>query len=314
MDSKHELIYGCMGLGGEWNDSPLTSEDQKEANAAIEAALEIGITTFDHADIYKLGKSEKVFGNFLKANKGLRSKIKVQSKAGIRYHQALYNSSYYDLSESYLLEKTDEILSRLQTDYLDAFLLHRPDVLMEPQEIASAFDKLKKTGRVKRFGVSNMSWQQIDQLKNCCDVPIEINQVQLSLGHSLPLETGVLVNKENKWDFNGVEGLLEYMQINDIEIQTWGSMDRGRYTGNEQLAGYQEKKVMALLRQLSEKYEVDPSALLLAWLFRIPGDLKPIIGTSDPRRIIACKEAAGIELSREDWYNMWIVSRGERLP
>lgn len=303
-----------MGLGGEWNDSPITSGDQKEANAAIEAAMEIGITTFDHADIYKLGKSEKVFGNFLKENKQLRSGIKIQSKAGIRYHQALYNSSYYDLGKSYLLQKVDEILARLQTEYLDAFLLHRPDVLLEPQEIASAFDELKKSGKVKRFGVSNMSWHQMDQLKSCCEVPIEINQVQLSLGHSLPLETGVLVNRENNRDFNGVEGLLEYMQKHDIEIQTWGSLDRGRFTGNEQLAGYQEKKVMALLRQLSEKYNADPSALLLAWIFRIPGKLKPIIGTSSPERIKACKAAIEIELSREDWYNLWIVARGERLP
>jgi len=146
-----------MGLGGDWNTNPLTNDDIRIAGKAVEAALESGITIFDHADIYTMGKAEVVFGKLLYKNPSLRANIVLQSKAGICHHKGADKSNYYDLSKEYLLQQVDAILQRLQTDYLDIFLLHRPDPLLNPEEIGDAFATLKKAGKVKSFGVSNMS-------------------------------------------------------------------------------------------------------------------------------------------------------------
>ncbi|HHC79017.1 MAG TPA: aldo/keto reductase [Flavobacteriia bacterium] len=312
--AKKELIYGCMGLGGGWNNKPLTSDDFKLAENAIEAALEIGITNFDHADIYTLGKAELVFGQVLKAKPALRDKITLQSKAGICYHKGVMNSSIYDLSKTYLLQQVDNILKRLQTDYLDVFMLHRPDALMNPEEIADAFRALKKAGKVKRFGVSNMSLHQIDFIQKQCDDPLVVNQIELSLGHSLLIDSGILVNRVNTQDFNGIEGLLEYTQSNNITIQAYSPLMGGRFTGNNNLAAKEDKKIIELINQLAEKYNTTASAVLLAWVMKIPGNIQPVIGTTNPQRIAACKDAVTIELSRLDWYNLWITARGEKIP
>ena len=303
-----------MGLGGGWNNDPLTTDDYKLAESAVEAALEIGITNFDHADIYTVGKAELVFGKLLKANPSLRDKIILQSKAGIRYHEGLMNSSIYDLSKKYLLQQVDAILNRLQTDYLDVFMLHRPDPLMNPEEIADAFRVLKKSGKVKRFGVSNMSLHQIEFIQKQCDEPLVANQIQLGLGHSLLIDSGILANRTNTTDFNGVEGLLEYTQSNKIAIQAYSPLMGGRFSGNDRLASKEDKKTIQLVNQLAEKYNTTASSILLAWVMHIPGNIQPIIGTTNPQRIADCKAAVTIDLSRLDWYNLWITTRGEKIP
>ena len=311
---KKELIYGCMGLGGDWDSNPLTKQDFIIAEKAIEVALEIGINFFDHADIYKLGKSEIVFGELLKNNSSLRNKIKLQSKAGICYHEGKEQSNIYNLSKQYILKQVDAILKRLHTDYLDVLLLHRPDPLLDPEEIADAFTTLQKSGKVGKFGVSNMSVSQIKLIQKHYNEPLVANQIQLSLGHSMVIEAGVLVNRINEINYTGVEGLLEYTQDNNMAIQAYSSLDGGRFTGSIELASVEDKKTIKLLNLLAEKYDTTSSAIVLAWLFKIPGNVQPIIGTSNTERIKACKDAIDINLSREDWYNLWIMARGKKIP
>ena len=303
-----------MGLGGSWDNSPLSADDFRLAENAVETALEAGITYFDHADIYTLGKAEIVFGELLKNNSSLRAKIILQSKAGICLHEGVLNSSIYDSSGAYLTQQVEAILKRLHTDYLDVFMLHRPDALMNPKEVGTTFNALKKAGKVKSFGVSNMSISQIQAIQKYCDEPLVANQVQLSLGHSLVLDSGVLVNVKNEIDFNGVEGLLEYGQANKLSIQAYGSLDGGRFTGNVDLATDDDKNTITLINELAEKYNTTSASISLAWLFKIPGTIQPIIGSTNTKRIAACKDAATIDISRLDWYNLWITARGEKLP
>jgi len=311
---KKELIYGCMSLGGSWDINPLSANDILTAEKAIEAALKSEITIFDHADIYKLGKAEVVFGKILQNNSSLRDKITLQSKAGIRYHEGLKESNIYDLSKVYLLQQVDAILKRLQTDYLDIFLLHRPDPLLNPEEIGETFRILKESGKVRSFGISNMSLHQIKAIQKFCDEPLVANQIQLSLGHSQMIDSGVLVNRTNNTDFNGVEGLLEYAQIHDLAIQAYSPLNGGKFTGNLDLASNEEKETTQLIGQLSEKYNTSVEAIVLAWLFKIPGRIQPVIGTKNIERIEACKGAVDLELSRVDWYNLWIMARGQKIP
>lgn len=314
MQLKKEIIYGCMGLGGNWNTDSLTSNDMIIAENAIEAAIESKITTFDHADIYKLGKAETIFGKILKNKSSLREKIILQSKAGICYHQGIKKSNIYNLSKKYLLQQVDIILKRLQTDYLDIFLLHRPDPLMNAEDIADTFRILRKSGKAKNFGVSNMSLHQIKLIQRYCDEPLVANQIQLSLGYSLIIDTGVLVNRINNVDYNGVEGMLEYIQTHDFAIQAYGSLDGGRYTGNFELATKEDKKTIQLVNQLAEKYQTTTASIVLAWLLKIPGTIQPIIGTTNPERIKACSDALSFDLTRTDWYNLWIAARSQRIP
>ncbi len=311
---EKQLIYGCMGLGGDWEASALTNADIVNAEKAIEAALEAGITYFDHADIYKAGRSEEVFGKILKNKPELREQIILQSKAGIKHHHGALKSNIYDSSRTYIEQQVSLILKRLNTDYLDVFMIHRPDPLMHPEELAATFSTLQREGKVKKFGVSNMSKDQIALIQKHLDEPLIANQIQLSLGHTLVLDAGALVNRVNNIDYNGVEGLLEYAQMNNLAIQCWGSLDSGRFTGNFELASADDKKTITFVNELSEKYNTTKEAIVLAWLFKMPATIQPIIGTKNPQRILACKDAAAIELSRKEWYDLWILARGNRIP
>ena len=311
---EKQLIYGCMGLGGDWESNTLTKDDVIVAQKAIEAALEVGITYFDHADIYKGGRSEEVFGKLLKNKPELREKIILQSKAGIKHHHGDLKSNIYDSSKEYLTHQVDLVLERLNTDYLDVFMVHRPDPLIQPEELAETFRSLKTSGKVKKFGVSNMSRHQIELIQNYCEDPLVANQIQLSLGHTLVLDSGVLVNRINNIDYNGVEGLLEYIQMRNMTIQCWGSLDCGRFTGNYELASADDKRTIEFVNQLSEKYRTTKEAIVLAWLLKIPAKIQPIIGTKNPKRILACKDATKIELTRKEWFDLWILARGNRIP
>ncbi len=311
---KKQLLYGCMGLGGDWESTAITKEDIKVAHKAVEAALEAGISYFDHADIYKAGKAELVFGEVLKERPALREKLVLQSKAGIRHHQAALKSNLYDASKSYLLNQVDAILDRLNTDYLDVFMVHRPDPLMEPEELAATFAQLNESGKVKHFGVSNMSQRQIEFIQHYLKEPLVANQIQLSLGHTPVLDAGVLVNRINQVDYNGVDGLFEYAQMNSLAIQCWGSLDGGRFTGNYQLASKEDKKTIDYIAELAEEHGTSKESIVLAWLLRLPAIMQPIIGTKNPVRIIACKDAMDVSMSREEWYNLWILARANRIP
>jgi len=308
------LIYGCMGLGGEWNSQPITKEDEAKASLTINTALENGITIFDHADIYAHGKAEQVFGKILKKSPGLRDQVKIMSKAGICLNAGRGNSNTYNLSKAYLLKQVEASLKRLTIDCLDIFLLHRPDPLMEPPEVAETFQTMMDRGYAKSFGVSNMSIHQIDLIRKLCDVPIIANQIQFSLNHSLMIENEVYFNRNNAID-NTVSGMMAYSQLHSMEIQAWGSLDQGLYAGETDTTGKKEViETKKLLKALATKYDTNELAVQLAWIFKLPCGVTPIIGTTDPQRIKQCADSIKIELTREDWYDLWITAKNKSLP
>lgn len=308
-----KIIYGCMGLGGLWNANPLTITDQKKADEIIETAIQAGISHFDHADIYTFGKAEQVFGNFLNNNPSLREKLFIQSKTGIELHAGPLQSSTYNLSSDYINSQVTKILNRLSTDYLDALLLHRPDPLTSMSEIAETLQLLKKSGKVKAFGVSNMSTAQIQLLQSYLDEPLIANQIELSLSHSMLLDLEVWVNRVESEKEAGLGDLLAYSQKNNMSIQAYSPLAQGLYTKSG-IKTEADKKTLFLIEELAEKYKTSSTAILLAWLWKIPADIQPVIGTTNLKRIKESVEAKSIELSREDWYALWINSKGVKLP
>jgi Predicted oxidoreductase len=316
MDYLHtkQLIYGCMGLGGGWNSNAVTAADEQQAEAAIEAALSIGITIFDHADIYTNGKAEEVFGRVLKRRPELRSKMVLQSKTGICKGCAPDGTNIYNLSRSYIIEQVAVILERLCADHLDTLLLHRPDVLMRGEEVAEAFAYLKQQGMVNRFGVSNMSVSQVTYLQHFWTEPLVANQLQLSLGHTLVLDQAVSVNTRLDAFDGGMEGMLEYAQLHHIAIQAWSALDKGIYTSVSAQHTSAQRAVAEMVAHLADKYNTTSTAIVLAWLMMIPGNVQPIIGTTKVDRILACTWATTTQLTREEWYGLWIAVRGRKLP
>lgn len=312
--STTNIIYGCMGLGGPWDDNPITKQDRKKAFKAIEIALENGINTFDHADIYTLGKAEKVFGEFLKTHPAIRSQMKIQSKAGIQLGVAAHGSNRYNLSKDYLIPAIESSLINLQTEYLDIFLIHRPDPLTSIQEVTDALLNIKEKGYALNVGVSNMSVKQIESIQATANLRISANQIQFSLGHSLLLEDEVWLNRRETQD-NTLEGMLAFSQTNHMTIQAWGPLDQGEYLKkSSEKKDQKTKNTRKLIKELAQKYEVDPIAIPLAWIFRIPGNIQPIIGTTNPKRIKSATKALDLLMSREDWYDLWVTSKGLQLP
>lgn len=309
------LVLGCMGFGGGWNRNPVTADDLKQAHAAVETALSAGITMFDHADIYTYGKAEQVFGQVLQERPGLREQMVLQSKCGIRFDEGPGRPARYDFSAEHILSSVDGILSRLGVESLDILLLHRPDPLMEPEEVADAFDKLKQTGKVKGFGVSNMSPSQIRFLQSYLDVPLLVNQLELNLAKLDWLEAGILVNQKEGAEASFPEGTLEFCRMEDIQIQAWSPLAKGVFTGGE-LENQPEpvRLTAALVFEMAQRKGTAPEAIVLAWLMRHPAGIQPVLGTIRPERIEASAKALHVSLSREEWYSLYVSSRGRRMP
>lgn len=312
--SAPNIIYGCMEIGGAWDDSPITKQDRKKAFKAIEAALENGIDTFDHADIYIHGKAEAVFGEFLQTHPAIRSQMKIQTKAGIQLGVAAHGSNRYNLSKDYLISAIESSLKQLQTEYLDMFLVHRPDPLTSIQEITDALLHIKEKGYALNVGVSNMSVRQIESIQTTSNLRVSANQIQFSLGHSLLLEDEVWLNRRETQD-NTMAGMLAFSQTNHMTLQAWSPLDRGEYLKKtSQKRDQITKNTRKLIKELAHKYEVEPIAIPLAWILRIPGNIQPIIGTTNPKRIKSATQAKELLLSREDWYDLWVTSKGVQLP
>lgn len=309
------LVAGVMGLGGRWDNSPFTAEHVKAAHAVIDTALEVGINFFDHADIYMLGKAERVFGEVLKERPQLRESLFIQSKCGIRFADEAGNPARYDFSREWIRSSVEGSLKRLHTDYLDILLLHRPDALMEPDEVAEAFAALKTAGKVRHFGVSNFHQHQIMFLQSALGEPLVANQIHLSLAHRDWIEQGIMVNNSAGKDLNFAPGILEYCRMNGVQIQAWGSMAQGIYSGRS-LKGQPKvvKKTAELVKLLAKKYGTSLEGIVVGWLIRHPAAIQPVIGTTNPARIKASAQAAEIELSREDWYALFVSARGEPVP
>ncbi|UZX04203.1 aldo/keto reductase [Arthrobacter sp. CDRTa11] len=311
-----ELIYGCMGLGGSWSDEPHATGHVEEAAAAVDAALDAGITLFDHADIYRSGKSEAVFGEVLAATPGLRERIRLQTKCGIRLNERGLDT-HYDLSRESIIERVDGSLKRLRTDYVDVLLLHRPDPLTDPAEVASAVGQLLADGKVRALGVSNMSGSQIEALQDRLEVPVVANQLEMSLLKRAWLESQVLVNHPESLDHGFPEGTLEYCSRNGVTLQAYGALARGLYTGGgPESPTAAETAAAGLVAELAGQYSTSGESVLLGWLMKHPAGIAPVIGSVNPARIRACADAGRVAsaMTRAEWYGLWIAARGSKLP
>ncbi|MEU6994500.1 aldo/keto reductase [Streptomyces sp. NPDC046465] len=304
-------LYGCMGLGGTWDSVPYTASDIAHAEVAVEAALAIGITAFDHADIYRRGKAEAVFGELLARAPELRSRIVLQTKCGIR-QAADGLPGMYDLRGPSIVRRVEESLTRLRTDVLDVLLLHRPDPLAAPAEVAEALTSLHRQGLVRRFGVSNMSAAQLAALQAHLELPLAVNQLEMSLGSRDWVEAGVLLNTRDATENGFPHGTVEYCVANGVRLQAWGSLAQGRFTGT----GDGDSPAARLVAELAERKRTTPETILLWWLQRHPAGIAPVIGTSRPERILACRDAVTREpeLTHEEWYELWVAARGVPLP
>ncbi|WP_028987873.1 aldo/keto reductase [Thermicanus aegyptius] len=314
--STSRLVLGCMSFGGEWSRNEITEEDILQAERAVDAALSIGISMFDHANIYTRGKAEETFGRVLKRKPGLREKIVIQSKCGIRFAEGSVPGRY-DFSKEHILKEVDGSLQRLGIEYLDVLLLHRPDPLMDPEEVAEALGKLKSSGKVRYFGVSNMNAAQIRFLQQALPDRIAVNQLELSLARLDFLDEGVHVNQKAGTAVHFSEGLLEHCQMEKIQIQAWGPLAQGRFSGRP-LTDEPEniRKTAHLVQQMASEKETTPEAIVLGWLMKHPAMIQPVIGTANPDRIVACKDAERQSqlMTREEWYTLYVSSRGKALP
>ncbi len=290
------VAMGCMRL-----------TDAKETpDRVIGTALDCGIDFFDHADIYGGGRCEEVFGDWLSSHPSMRDKITIQTKCGIR-------KGCYDFSKAHILSAVEGSLRRLRTDHVDVLLLHRPDTLMEPEEVAAAFDELERAGKVLRFGVSNHNPMQIELLKTAVRQPIVADQLQFSLPESGLVTSGLNVNMKNAESVMHDGSALEYLRIKGITIQTWSPFQGGFFEGpfigdNEKYPALNEA-----LQRLGEQYGVSPTAVAAAWILRHPANMQLISGSVTPQRIREIAAGADVELTREDWYALYLAA-GFRLP
>ena len=308
------IAYGCMQLSRAWDSTPVTADERRQAQRLVETALAHGITLFDHADIYARGKSEQVFGDVLRASPGLRQRMLLQSKCGIRFADDPAGSpGRYDFSQAHIVASVERSLSRLGVEHLDMLLLHRPDALVEPEEVARAFDALHATGKVRHFGVSNHTAGQIALLRRHVRQPLVANQVEVSLLHHHLIDDGVVANTTGH-AYAAAAGTLDYCRLHDIRVQAWSPLAGGKFATASEFADPVVRNTSTLLRQLAEEKGVTPEAIQLAWLLRHPAGIQPIVGTTDPVRLATCCAADSIELSREDWYALFTAARGERVP
>ncbi len=311
------IAYGCMGMGGSWDRTPLSEQTKREAVQAIRTALEEGINFFDHADIYCWGKSEEAFASIWSEVPHLREKIIVQSKCGIVMEGARPESTVgqFDFSYEHITRSVEGSLKRLQTDYLDVLLLHRPDPLIEPEEVARAFDALYASGKVRHFGVSNHTAAQLRYLKHSLNQPIVTNQLEVSLLHTHLIDEGIVFNQNQPERVLRGEGTLEYCRQHNITIQAWGPLKSGAViTGVDDPPSQAAHDVARLSAELAQAKSVSREAIAIAWLLKHPAKIQPILGTTKPERIKAACEADQVELTRDEWYRLFIAGRGNQMP
>jgi len=290
------LAVGCMRIN---------KIERSEAERFVQTALEEGANFFDHADIYGHGECEEIFADAIHMNDDIREKIILQSKCGIR-------KGMFDFSKEHILESVDGILKRLRTDYLDVLLLHRPDALVEPEEVSEAFSILERSGKVLHFGVSNHNPIQIQLLQKFVKQPLVANQLQLSITNSTMITSGLNVNMENEAAVNRDGSVLDFCRLNDITIQPWSPFQygffEGVFLGNDKFPELNKK-----LDEIAAKYKVSNTTIAIAWILRHPANMQPIIGTMNTDRLKDCCQAANINLTREEWYSIYL-SAGNILP
>lgn len=299
------LAYGCWRIAGTWSPSEITPASREAGRRAVLAAFEAGYTLFDHADIYCDGEAEALFGRVLREVPAMRGRIVIASKCGIRKAgvpgpEAPYR---YDFSADYIVRSCEDSLRRLGVETIDVFQLHRPDYLMDPAEVAGAFEKLRQAGKAREFGVSNFRPSQVSALQRACPMRLLVNQVEISLAQTRCLE----------------DGTLDQCLAERITPMAWSPLGGGHLgEGTRRVLpsqeSYRPQPVLALLDAMAKSRGCTRSAVALAWLMKHPAGIIPIVGSTDPARIQAAARADTVELSREDWYRLFEAARGERLP
>ena len=290
------VAVGCMRM------SQKTTE---EARALIEAALEEGANFFDHADIYGRGRSEEIFAEAIGMTPRVREGLILQSKCAI-------HDGMYDFSREHILSSVDGSLKRLKTEYLDVLLLHRPDILMEPDEVAEAFVRLKAEGKVRHFGVSNHNPMQMQLLQKSLPMPLAADQLQFSITNSTMITSGVNVNMLNDAAVDRDGGVLDFCRLNDITIQPWSpfwhGLREGVYVDNHMFP-----ELNAKLKEVAEKYGITPTGVVIAWMLRHPAHMQPVAGSMNPARMKEILAGANVRITREEWYGIY-KSAGFKLP
>ncbi|WP_028042570.1 aldo/keto reductase [Candidatus Stoquefichus massiliensis] len=286
------IALGCMRIADKSVD---------EVEKLIYTALDEGINFFDHADIYGGGKSETIFGEVLKRHPELREKMIIQTKC------AIVPGKRYDFSKEHIVSSVKASLKRLNTDYVDILLLHRPDALCDPKEVAEAFDELYETGLVKYFGVSNHTPLQIELLQKYTKHPIIINQLQLSIVHSVMIDSGLNMNMKEAWAQDKDGGVLDYCRLKDITIQPW-SVVQASWAEGTFLDNPKYEKLNTVMQELADEYHVTKSAIAIAWLLRHPACMQPIVGTTSPVHLKESADACKVELTRQQWYDLYLAS------
>ena len=282
----------------------MSSLEISEAAKVLDASIAGGINFFDHADIYGGGESEVVFSKAIKELNVSRENLILQSKCGI-------TKQGFNFSKGHIVDSVDGILKRLDTDYLDLLVLHRPDALMEPEEIASAFNELEKNGKVRQFGVSNQNPQQIELLKTAIEQPLVVNQLQFGLKHTGMLDEGFNVNNIYQGEQPSA-GLLEYSRREKMTIQAWSPLQYGYFEGV--FIGHEKfPELNAALDKLANKYEVSSSAIAIAWILRHPAKMQVLLGSMNVSRIESMIKATDVYLTHEEWYELYKVA-GNILP
>ncbi len=298
-EKASRIILGCMRMPA------LSTED---AAKMIETAVDLGINFFDHATCYGDGEAEARFGDALKLTGIKREDLIIQSKCGLRFDKQIF-----DWRKSNIIESVDGILKRLKMEYLDVLLLHRPDLLYDPEQIAEAFDELEAAGKVRHFGVSNTMPMQIELLKKYVKQPLKINQLQLSLEQSQLIDQDLYMNNKTT-DMSVMRdgGALDYCRLNDITIQAWSPLQHGMFKGMF-IDNPEFPEMNKVLGELAEQYGVTKAAIAIAWILRHPAKMQVIAGTMNPVHLAEMADADRIELTHEEWYRLYLSS-GKFLP
>jgi predicted oxidoreductase len=291
-----EISLGCMRIAGMSNQDIAT---------LIHTALDEGINFFDHADVYGGGKSEEKFAEALDMTPRLRDTMILQTKVGIR-------QGSFDFSKEHILAAVEGSLKRLRTDHLDVVLLHRPDALVEPEEVAEAFTILQDSGKVKYFGVSNQNPMQIELLTKFVKQPIIINQLQLSITNTGMIDAGLNVNMEIAASVDRDGGILDYCRLKEITIQPWSPFQYGFFEGVF-LDNDKFPELNARITAVAASRGVPNTAIAIAWLLRHPARMQPIIGTTNPTRVKDSCKASDVKLTRQEWYDIYLAA-GNKLP
>ncbi|MDS8459617.1 aldo/keto reductase family oxidoreductase [Streptococcus pneumoniae] len=294
-----EIVLGMMRI---------KDKSVKEVEELVETALSVGINAFDLADIYGRGRCEELLGLVLKNRPDLREKMWIQSKCGIRIEEF----TYFDFSKDYIIKSVDGILQRLKIDHLDSLLLHRPDALMESDQVAEAFDLLYKQGKVRDFGVSNQNPMMMELLKKDVKQPLAVNQLQLSAAFTPGFESAFHVNMEDSQAAMRDGSIFEYCQLHDVVIQAWSVLQfgyfKGNFVGNEKFQALNQ-----VLDRLAIKYVVTSSTIAISWILRYPAKMQAVVGTTNPKHLREVSQAANFSLTRKEWYEIYLAA-GNNLP